>query len=318
MMAAGGGADHGKGTMSASREPVVRARGLKKHFGAVTAVDGIDFEIYRGECFAFLGPNGAGKTSTMRMLYDFSPRDGGELEVFGLDPARQGVRVRQVLGVVPQADNLDQELTVRENLEVYGGYYGLNGARLRRRIDELLELVELQSRQHDVIRALSGGMKRRLTLVRALLHEPRMVVLDEPSTGLDPAARHQIWESLRELAARGVTLVLTTHYMEEAERLCDRLVIMDHGRILQEGAPRELIRRHLPELVMEVSRRELQPGWEQAGVPFERYGEQVFFMADREEEFSRVALQAGGRRRVIRPANLEDLFLKLTGRAIHA
>ncbi|MFH1071527.1 MAG: ABC transporter ATP-binding protein, partial [Candidatus Glassbacteria bacterium] len=179
--------------MNVERPAVVRARGLEKSFGPVRAVDGIDFEVYAGECFGLLGPNGAGKTSTLRMLYDFSPRDGGVLEVFGLDPAAEGSRVKGVLGVVQQSNNLDQELTVRENLEVYAGYYGLDGRRLAGRLDELLEFMELGGRSDSQIRELSGGMQRRLTILRALVHEPRLVVLDEPCTGLDPQARHEIW-----------------------------------------------------------------------------------------------------------------------------
>ncbi|MEA1997549.1 MAG: ABC transporter ATP-binding protein, partial [Gemmatimonadota bacterium] len=188
---------------------VIRACGLRKTFGPLIAVDGIDFEVYHGECFALLGPNGAGKTSTMRMLYDFSPRSDGTLEVFGLDPALTGAGLRQEIGVVPQTDNLDQELTVRENLEVYGGYYGLNGRRLQARVDELLELMSLTDKAQAGIKQLSGGMKRRLTIVRAMINEPRLVILDEPTTGLDPQARHHIWEFLRKLTVGGATLVLT-------------------------------------------------------------------------------------------------------------
>ncbi|MBN2288025.1 MAG: ABC transporter ATP-binding protein [Candidatus Glassbacteria bacterium] len=298
-------------------EPIISARGLIKCFGPVRAVDCIDFEVYPGECFGMLGPNGAGKTSTMRMLYDFSPRTAGELSVFGLDPAgRDSVRVRQSIGVVPQADNLDLELTVRENLEVYGGYYGLHGRKLRERVERLLELMSLSDKARARIKQLSGGMKRRLTIVRALIGDPRLVVLDEPTTGLDPHARHQIWDLLRELTGSGVTIVLTTHYMDEAQRLCDRLVIMDQGKILCQGAPDELIHRHLPRLVLETGLQNLADGWGEQGIRFEQRGDQVLFLADSEADFRLLRFRDGGGRKIIRPANLEDLFLGLTGRGL--
>ena len=302
--------------MNAERRVVVRARGLEKSFGAVKAVDGIDLDVCAGECFGLLGPNGAGKTSTLRMLYDFSPRDGGTLEVFGLDPAREGTRVKGVLGVVQQGNNLDQELTVRENLEVYAGYYGLDSRKLSGRLDELLEFMELGERGDSQIRELSGGMQRRLTILRALVHEPLLVVLDEPTTGLDPQARHENWALLRKLTATGVTVILTTHYMDEAERLCDRLVIMDRGRILRSGSPRELIAAHLPRLVLEISLRELAEGWESCGLASESYGDRAFFSADEESAFAAVPLKGESSRAVIRPTNLEDVFLKLTGRTL--
>jgi len=296
--------------------PVIVARGLTKRFGAVTAVDGIDLEVRAGECLGLLGPNGAGKTSTMRMLYNFSPRDAGSLSVFGLDPALQGARVRQVVGVVPQSDNLDMELTVRENLKVYGSYYGMRGRELHGRVEELLTFTGLEGRADSRIRELSGGMKRRLTIVRALVHKPRLVILDEPSTGLDPQARHEIWSLLRELAAGGVTLVLSTHYMDEAARLCDRLVIMDRGKILEQGAPDELVGRYLPPLVLEVERRWLAEGWENWPLEREVHGDWVFFMAREESAFAALDLSRA-ERRLVRRANLEDLYLKLTGRRLN-
>jgi lipooligosaccharide transport system ATP-binding protein len=289
---------------------------LRKSFGEVTAVAGIDFEVREGECFGILGPNGAGKTSTMRMLYDFSPRDSGSLNVFGLDPAVEGTRVRQVLGVVQQKDNLDQELTVRENLEVYASYYGIEKTNLAGRLDELLVFMELEGRGDSQIRELSGGMQRRLTILRALVHQPRLVILDEPSTGLDPQARHQIWAVLRKLTSSAVTVVLTTHYMDEAERLCDRLVIMDKGRILYEGAPRELIGRHLKRLVLEVDIRDLEDGWQNCGLEQESFGDRVFYNADNEEDFAAVPYRPDTVMGVLRPADLEDVFLKLTGRRL--
>ena len=302
--------------MSTNGNPVIRARGLKKCFGSLTAVDEIDFEVYRGECFGVLGPNGAGKTSTMRMLYNFSPRTSGTLEVFGLDPARDGVRLRQVIGVVQQTNNLDLELTVRENLEVYGSYYGLDRSELRKRVGELLDFMELTRKAEAGIKQLSGGMKQRLTILRALVHEPRLVILDEPTTGLDPQARHEIWAVLRRLTDKGVTVVLTTHYMDEAERLCDRLIIMDQGKILHAGAPGELIAAHLPKFVLEVDRRNLADSWQDTNLEFEYHGDRVFFKADDESAFSAVSYMDGSSRGTLRPANLEDLFLKFTGRRL--
>jgi lipooligosaccharide transport system ATP-binding protein len=216
--------------MGAGAPPVV-ARGLTKRFGELTAVDGIDFVVAPGETFGFLGPNGAGKSSTMRMIGAVSPRSGGELAVFDLDPATEGPRIRQRLGVVPQEDNLDLELTVFENLLVYGRYFGIPSRQVRERATELLDFVQLADRREARVEHLSGGMKRRLTIARALINDPDLMLLDEPTTGLDPQARHALWDRLYRLKSQGVTLVLTTHYMDEAEQLCDRLVIMDQGKI---------------------------------------------------------------------------------------
>ena len=216
--------------MSASA-PLIRARGLVKTFGTLTAVDGIDFDVQPGEAFGFLGPNGAGKSSTMRMIGCVSPVTAGTLTVFGLDPSRDGPAIRSRLGVVPQLDTLDNELTVRENLLIYGRYFGLSRRQSRERADELLEFVQLAERAKDKVEPLSGGMKRRLTIARSLVNEPELMLLDEPTTGLDPQARHAVWDRLFRLKRQGVTLVLTTHYMDEAEQLCDRLVIMDRDKI---------------------------------------------------------------------------------------
>src|SRR5919108_5978717 len=232
--------------------PLVHARGLVKRFGALVAVDGIDFRFERGEAFGFLGPNGAGKTSTMRMIGCVSPVSDGELRVLGMDPATDGTRIRDRLGVVPQEDTLDLELTVRDNMLIYGRYFGLSRPVIRERADELLEFVQLTDRRNDRVDLLSGGMRRRLTVARALMNRPELMLLDEPTTGLDPQARHLVWERLYQLKRRGVTLVLTTHYMDEAEQLCDRLVIMDDGRIAAEGSPRQLIDRHSTREVVEL------------------------------------------------------------------
>src|SRR5438874_2351410 len=232
--------------------PLIRARGLVKRFGDFVAVDGIDFDVARGEAFGFLGPNGAGKSSTMRMIGCVSPVSGGELSVLGLDPATDGPAIRGRLGVVPQADTLDNELTVQENLFIYGRYFGLSRADVRARAKELLEFVQLGERAKSKVEPLSGGMKRRLTIARALVNDPELLLLDEPTTGLDPQARHAVWDRLFRLKQQGVTLVLTTHYMDEAEQLCDRLVIMHQGKIAQEGSPLELIQRLSTREVVEL------------------------------------------------------------------
>ena len=233
-------------------EVLVRARGLTKQFGSFTAVNGIDFDVYQGEAFGFLGPNGAGKSSTMRMISCVSPPTAGELTILGRDPRRDGPAIRARLGVVPQEDTLDVELTVRENLLVYGRYFGLPRAVIRERTEQLLDFVQLADRANDMVEPLSGGMKRRLTIARSLINEPDILILDEPTTGLDPQARHVVWDRLFRLKQRGVTLILTTHYMDEAEQLCDRLVVMDHARIAAEGSPRELIARYSTAEVLEV------------------------------------------------------------------
>src|SRR5712675_987992 len=233
-------------------EVLVRARGLTKRFGDFTAVDGIDFDLYRGEAFGFLGPNGAGKSSTMRMIGCVSPPTSGELTILGRDPVRDGSAIRARLGVVPQEDSLDVELTVRENLLVYGRYFGLSRPVIRERSDRLLEFVQLADRQDDRVEPLSGGLKRRLTIARSLINEPEILLLDEPTTGLDPQARHVVWDRLFRLKQRGVTLIITTHYMDEAEQLCDRLVVMDGGRIVAEGSPVELIGRYSTREVVEL------------------------------------------------------------------
>ena len=233
-------------------EVLVRARGLTKRFGNFTAVDGIDFDLFRGEAFGFLGPNGAGKSSTMRMLGCVSPPTIGDLTILGGDPVRDGAAIRARLGVVPQEDTLDNELTVRENLLVYGRYFGLPRKLINERTDQLLDFVQLTERADDQVDPLSGGMKRRLTIARSLINDPDILILDEPTTGLDPQARHVVWDRLFSLKQRGVTLILTTHYMDEAEQLCDRLVVMDHGKIAAEGTPRDLITRYSTPDVLEL------------------------------------------------------------------
>jgi lipooligosaccharide transport system ATP-binding protein len=300
-------------------EVLVRAQGLTKRFGSFTAVDGIDFELFRGEAFGFLGPNGAGKSSTMRMLGCVSPPTVGDLTILGGDPVRDGAAIRARLGVVPQEDTLDNELTVRENLLVYGRYFGLPRKVINERTDRLLDFVQLTDRAGDQVEPLSGGMKRRLTIARSLINEPDILILDEPTTGLDPQARHVVWDRLFSLKQRGVTLILTTHYMDEAEQLCDRLVVMDHGKIAAEGTPRALIGRYSTPEVIELrfapgqqKIKDLSP--ERMEVTADRL---LVYSADG-DEFLRRVHQAGMEpvTELVRRSTLEDVFLYLTGRTL--
>lgn len=305
-------------------EPLARAQGLIKRFGDFTAVAGIDFEVYRGEAFGFLGPNGAGKTSAMRMLGCTSPVTEGHLEVFDLDPEADGPTIRARLGVVPQLDNLDTDLTVEQNLVIYGRYFGIGRKELHRRIDELLDFAQLSDRRHDRVDPLSGGMKRRLVISRALINRPDLMLLDEPTTGLDPQARHLLWERLWTLKSEGVSLVITTHYMDEAEQLCDRLVVMDEGRIVDEGTPTTLIARHCTKEVVELrhSSPELQATSETAakrlGLRSEALSDRLLVYADDGDAFvSRLNGDAGAIVSVlVRRSTLEDVFLHLTGRTL--
>ena len=303
--------------------PLIEAHALTKRFGAFTAVDGIDLTIARGESFGFLGPNGAGKTSAMRMIAAVSPVTSGFLRVLGLDPATNGPAIRARLGVVPQEDSLDTELTVEENLVVYGRYFDLPRPLLRRRAAELLEFVQLTERARDQVEPLSGGMKRRLTIARGLVNDPELLLLDEPTTGLDPQARHLVWDRLYRLKQGGTTLVLTTHYMDEAEQLCDRLVVMDGGRIVAEGAPADLIREHSTREVVELR---FAPGADDVdlgvvdGVAarIERLPDRVLvYTDDSDAALARVAT-AGLRPVTVltRRSTLEDVFLRLTGRQL--
>jgi lipooligosaccharide transport system ATP-binding protein len=302
-------------------EPLIFARGLTKTFGALRAVDGVDFSVQPGEAFGFLGPNGAGKSSTMRMIAAVSPRTSGELRVLGLDPDRDGPAIRARLGVVPQEDNLDLELTVRENLYVYGRYFDLPRRELRARIERLLEFAQLSERAGDRVEPLSGGMKRRLTIARSLVNEPDLLLLDEPTTGLDPQARHALWDRLYRLKADGVTLVLTTHYMDEAEQLCDRLVVMDGGGIAAEGSPLDLIQRYATREVVELR---FGPGEsERVAGKLNDLPERIEVLPDRlllytdEGDATVAAVRGHGLEplsQLVRRATLEDVFLRLTGR----
>ena len=302
---------------------LLHARGLTKTFGDFIAVDGIDVEVRRGEAFGFLGPNGAGKSSTMKMVGCVSPVSGGELRILGMDPATDGPAIRARLGVCPQQDMLDEDLSVEENLWVYGRFFGLSRREVRARTDELLDFAQLTERRRDRVEPLSGGMKRRLTIARALVNNPEVLLLDEPTTGLDPQARHVLWDRLYRLKRDGVTLIITTHYMDEAEQLCDRLVVMDHGRIVAEGSPRQLIDAHSTREVVELRF---------AVDEQERHVEAVRTVADRVEELpdrllvytadgddALAALHDRGVQplsALVRRSTLEDVFLHLTGRTL--
>jgi lipooligosaccharide transport system ATP-binding protein len=299
----------------------VLARGLVKRFGDFTAVSGIDVEVRRGEAFGFLGPNGAGKSSTMRMVGCVSPRSDGELTVLGMDPDRDGPRIRARLGVVPQQDNLDSELTVRQNLHVYGRYFGLSKSHVRAKAAELLDFAQLTERAEDEVEPLSGGMKRRLTIARSLINDPELMLLDEPTTGLDPQARHLLWDRLFRLKQNGVTLLITTHYMDEAEQLCDRLVVMDGGRIVAEGSPAELISRYSTREVVELR----FPPDDTTEHPLDGLADRVEVLPDRillyAQDGEAVLAAAHGRgvrpvSSLVRRSTLEDVFLRLTGRTL--
>ncbi len=309
--------------MSAAREPLITARKLTKRFGELTAVDGIDFDVARGEAFGFLGPNGAGKTSAMRMIGCVSPPTAGELRIIGLDPATNGPEIRGRLGVVPQQDTLDEALTVRENIIVYGRYFGLPRATSARRADELLEFAQLTDRASSVVEPLSGGMKRRLTIARALVNDPEVLLLDEPTTGLDPQARHVLWDRLFRLKRQGVTLVLTTHYMDEAEQLCDRLVVMDSGKIVAEGSPRQLIDTYSTREVLEL--RFESDDHAPYAPKVSGLAERVEVLPDRlllytdDGDATASAVHDRGLQplsALARRSTLEDVFLHLTGRTL--
>jgi lipooligosaccharide transport system ATP-binding protein len=306
-----------------STPALIHARGLTKRFGEITAVDAIDFDVAPGESFGFLGPNGAGKTSTMRMIGCVSPATAGTLRILGQDPASDGPKIRARLGVVPQQDTLDTELTVRENLLIYGRYFGLSRSEIAKRADELLDFAQLTERANDQVEHMSGGMKRRLTIARSLINEPELMLLDEPTTGLDPQARHLLWDRLYRLKQRGVTLVLTTHYMDEAEQLCDRLVVMDKAKIVAEGSPRDLIEQYS---TREVTELRFKPGVQETldgkldglAERVERLPDRVLLYAD-DGEAAAAAAHARGLEPetvLVRRSSLEDVFLRLTGRSL--
>ncbi|MCQ3804624.1 MAG: ABC transporter ATP-binding protein [bacterium] len=304
-------------------ESLVVGRGLSKKFGDFTAVDSIDFQIQAGEAFGFLGPNGAGKSSTMRMIGATSPPTSGHLRVLGMDPMVDGIKIRGRLGVVPQEDNLDRELSVYENLLTYGRYFNMARAEIDRRAAELLEFVQLSERRDSRVDPLSGGMKRRLIIARGLINQPELLILDEPTTGLDPQARHVVWDRLYQLKQEGVTLVITTHYMDEAEQLCDRLVVMDKGRIVAEGSPRSLIERYSTRDVLELrfeadARDQALPVIETVAQRTENLPDKVMVYTDNADE-AVIRLSNNGVHPIstlIRRSTLEDVFLRLTGRQL--
>ncbi len=302
---------------------LLSAKGLTKTFGDFTAVDGIDFAVRKGEAFGFLGPNGAGKSSTMRMVGCVSPVSGGELRLFGQDPATAGPAIRARLGVVPQRDTLDEELTVEENLWIYGRYFGLSRKEVRARAAELLDFAQLTERAKDKVDPLSGGMKRRLTIARSLINSPEILLLDEPTTGLDPQARHVLWDRLFRLKRSGVTLVLTTHYMDEAEQLCDRLVVMDHGKIVAEGSPRQLIDEYSTREVLELrfdaeDHKDFAEQVTGVGKRVEVLPDRLLVYTDDGDEASAVVHARGVEplSSLVRRSTLEDVFLHLTGRTL--
>lgn len=299
--------------------PAVRAEKLTKVFDELRAVDAIDFQIEEGECFGFLGPNGAGKSTTMRMMHCASPITSGKLEVLGMDVNARSREVKTAIGVAPQENNLDPDFTVRKNLTVYGRYFGIPKDVLEERADRLLEFMQLSEKRDERIQEISGGMKRRLIIARAMMNDPRLLILDEPTTGLDPQARHLIWEKVRELKRKKVTVILTTHYMDEAERLCDRLVIMDHGKIILEGRPRELIDKVIGADVMEIDvpTDEMEAYVKGQGWQYERTIDRMLIFT---KEGQKVAGELKERFAMsyylIRNATLEDVFLRSTGRAL--
>ncbi len=304
-------------------QSLVSARGLRKQFGSFTAVDGVDFDVQPGEVFGFLGPNGAGKSSTMKMIGAVSPISGGTLSVLGMDPEEDGPAIRSRLGVVPQEDNLDQELTVEENLMIYGRYFDLPRKEISRRIDELLDFAQLTTRRKDRVEPLSGGMKRRLTIARGLINEPDLMLLDEPTTGLDPQARQVLWDRLYALKQEGVTQIITTHYMDEAEQLCDRLVIMDQGKIVAEGSPQSLIDTHTTREVLEL--RFPAGTAPPEGSRFDGVAKRVETLRNRlilyTDDADRAAAAVNERgitpeSTLVRRSSLEDVFLTLTGRSL--
>jgi lipooligosaccharide transport system ATP-binding protein len=303
--------------------PILEARDLVKKFGEFAAVKGVSFSIERGESFGFLGPNGAGKTSTMRMISAVSKPTSGSLSILGLNPLTDGSEIRGRLGVVPQEDTLELELSVRLNLEMFGRYFDIPRQVLRERADELLEFTQLSERANDKVDDLSGGMKRRLTIARALMNQPELLILDEPTTGLDPQARHLLWERLYRLKREGVTLIITTHYMDEAEQLCDRLVVMDHGSIVAEGPPRELIAQHSTREVVEL-RFDVE-SHDEVDLALSNFAQRVEVLPDRillyvdEGDNTLRELHAAGivpASALVRRSSLEDVFLRLTGRTL--
>lgn len=303
-----------------SSEVLIEARGLTKKFGSFTAVDHIDFDVCKAECVGFLGPNGAGKTTTVRMIYCFLPVTEGKLLVNGMDASKQSREIKKLVGVAPQEDNIDPDFTVMKNLTVYARYFDLSKEEAAKRAAEQLKFFQLQEKQKVDITELSGGMKRRLILARALINEPQILLLDEPTTGLDPQARHLVWDEIRALRKRGVTIIITTHYMDEAAELCDRIFIMDNGKIIEQGKPSELIKKHVGSDVLEFDTDEKIVEALKTELPdatLEMFGERVHvFTTQSHGVFERFLEKHPASNVTLRNANLEDVFLKLTGRKL--
>lgn len=305
-----------------SEEAAVEAVGLSKHFGPIRAVDGISFAVPYGLSFGFLGPNGAGKTTVMRMISCLSVPSRGSLRVLGMDPAKEERGIKKSIGIVPQRSGLDEDLTVQENLMLFGRYHAIPAAETKRRVGELLDFVKLADRRHARVPELSGGMQRRLLIARALINSPRILILDEPTTGLDPQVRHLIWRRLRALKRQGITLLMTTHYMDEAESLCDEIVIMNAGRIIERGAPQDLVRRHIGRFTLEVpvnggdAEGAIHEGFKGSPCRIERFGDRIYVHGDRSETLTGGIEAVAAYHPVLRPSTLEDVFLKLTGREL--
>src|SRR3984885_2372797 len=313
----------GAGAGATVPAPMVEAHGLVKRFGDFVAVDGVDFSIAKGESFGFLGPNGAGKTSTMRMISCISPVSEGTLRVLGMDPQTQGAQIRARMGLVPREGPLDLELTVLDNLMIYGRYFDMPKKIIRERADQLLDFAQLTERAHDRVDPLSGGMKRRLTIARALISDPDLLILDEPTTGLDPQARHLLWDRLYRLKQDGVTLVITTHYMDEAEQLCDRLVVMDKGRFAAEGTPRQLIEAYSTREVVELrfapgEHEEVAPALVELADRQEVLPDRILLYTDDGDAALAEVARMGhvAESTLVRRSTLEDVFLRLTGRTL--
>ena len=304
-------------------EELIVARDLTKKFGDFTAVDGIDFSVYRGESFGLLGPNGAGKSTTMRIIGATSQRTSGDITILGKDPEKFGPQIRAHLGVIPQKDNLDEQLTVTENLYIYGRYFGLAPKLIKNKVDELLEFAQLEEKRDAKVESLSGGMKRRLTIARALVSDPDILILDEPTTGLDPQARHILWDRLFRLKEKGVTLVITTHFMDEAEQLCERLIVIDRGKIMAEGSPAELIRNYSSKEVLELrfgseKNEEIADKLRDKCDRLEVLPDRILLYADDAEHALEDIMRTGlhPRTSLVRRSSLEDVFLRLTGRTL--
>lgn len=296
-------------------ESIIQASKITKNYKNITAVDGIDFTVKRGDFFGMLGPNGAGKTSVMKMFYNLVKRNGGDLKVLGMDPKINEAEIKYRIGIVPQEDNLDPDLNTRENLEIYSNYFGIPRSISKERIKTLFDFFDLVGKEHVHINELSGGMKRRLVIIRALLNDPELLLLDEPTTGLDPQARHLIWDKLNALKKQGMTLVITTHYMEEASQLCDRIIIMNRGQIVIEGNPHQLMEKNFEKYVLETENVTLDVNI--GDIRHEAHGNRCFFYSNDKEHLFTLRNLIGNHSIIIRNATLEDLFLKITGRQLN-